>query len=69
MSQKHYPEEFRIEAVRQTVARCHPVTGVSSLQVTDGPATPGEMKKRFVEYIDQLTKGKDPARVRIFMEG
>ncbi|KFI20958.1 ATPase [Nitrosococcus oceani C-27] len=40
-----------------------------ALQVTDGPATPVEMKKRFEEYIDQLTKGKDPAKVRIVMEG
>jgi hypothetical protein len=40
-----------------------------ALQVTDGPATPAEMKKRFEEYIDQLTKGKDPAKVRIVMEG
>ncbi len=39
-----------------------------ALQVTDGPATPAEMKKRFEEYIDQLTKGKDPAKVRIVME-
>lgn len=39
-----------------------------ALQVTDGPATPAEMKKRFDEYIDQLTKGKDPAKVRIVME-
>lgn len=39
-----------------------------ALQVTDGPATPGEMKKRFDDYIDQLTKGKDPAKVRIVME-
>ncbi len=39
-----------------------------ALQVADGPVTPGEMKKRFEEYIDQLTKGKDPAKVRIVME-
>ena len=39
-----------------------------ALQVTDGPATPAEMKKRFEEYIDRLTKGKDPAKVRIVME-
>ena len=39
-----------------------------ALQVTDGPATPAEMKKRFEEYIDQLTKGKDPAKVRIVLE-
>jgi len=40
----------------------------AALQVTDGPATPAEMKKRFEEYIDQLTRGKDPAKVRIVME-
>ena len=40
----------------------------SALRVADGPATPVEMKKRFEEYIDQLTKGKDPAKVRIIME-
>jgi hypothetical protein len=40
-----------------------------ALQVTAGPATPAEMKKRFEAYIDQLTKGKDPAKVRIVMEG
>ena len=39
-----------------------------ALQVTDGPATPSEMKKRFDEYIDQLTKGKDPAKVRLVLE-
>ncbi|EIC22819.1 DUF6079 family protein [Thiorhodovibrio frisius] len=39
-----------------------------ALQVTDGPATPMEMKKRFEEYIDQLTKGKDPAKVRMVLE-
>ena len=40
----------------------------SALRVNDGPTTPAEMKKRFEEYIDQLTKGKDPAKVRIVME-
>ena len=39
-----------------------------ALQVTDGPATPGEMKKRFDSYIDQLIRGKDPAKVRIVLE-
>lgn len=41
----------------------------TALQVEGGPATPLEMKKRFEEYIDQLTKGKDPAKVRIIVEG
>ena len=40
----------------------------TALKVTDGPATPAELKKRFEEYIDQLTKGKDPAKVRIVLE-
>jgi hypothetical protein len=39
-----------------------------ALQVTDGPATPAEMKKRFEAYIDQITKGRDPAKVRIVLE-
>lgn len=40
----------------------------NALQVTNGPATPVEIKKRFEEYIDQLTKGKDQAKVRIVIE-
>lgn len=40
----------------------------TALKVTDGPATPAEMKNRFDEYIDKLTKGKDPAKVRIVVE-
>ena len=39
-----------------------------ALQITDGPATPAELKKRFEAYIDQLTRGHDPANVRIVME-
>jgi hypothetical protein len=39
-----------------------------ALQVEGGPATPTEMKKRFEEYIEQLTKGKDPSKVRIVLE-
>ena len=39
-----------------------------ALKISGGPATPAEMKKRFEEYVDGLTKGKDPAKVRIVME-
>lgn len=39
-----------------------------ALQIESGPATPAEIKKRFDDFIDQLTKGKDPAKVRILME-
>ncbi|RLC55646.1 MAG: hypothetical protein DRH89_07265, partial [Candidatus Cloacimonadota bacterium] len=40
----------------------------TALQKTGGPSTPDEMKKRFVEFVDALTKGKDPAKVRIVLE-
>lgn len=39
-----------------------------ALKVEGGPATPTEMKKRFEEYLEQLTKGNDPAKVRIVLE-
>ena len=32
------------------------------------PATAVEMKKRFEEYLDELTKGKEPGKVRIVLE-
>jgi hypothetical protein len=32
------------------------------------PATPAEMKKRFEDYLDELTKGHEPGKVRIVLE-
>ncbi len=32
------------------------------------PATPAEIKKRFEKYLDELTKGKEPGKVRIVLE-
>ncbi|MDG6998066.1 MAG: ATP-binding protein [Nitrososphaerota archaeon] len=32
------------------------------------PTTPAEMEKRFDEYLNQLTKGKEPGKVRIVLE-
>lgn len=32
------------------------------------PATLGEMKKRFEDYLDHKAKGKDPNKVRIVLE-
>ena len=32
------------------------------------PATPAEMRKRFEEYLDELTSGKEPGKVRIVLE-
>ena len=39
-----------------------------ALQIESGPATPAEIKIRFDDYINKLTKGKNPAKVRIVME-
>jgi hypothetical protein len=33
-----------------------------------GPSTPNEIKRAISDYVDSLTKGKDPAKVRIVME-
>ena len=33
-----------------------------------GPASPDEFKKTLVGYVDELTRGKDPAKVRIVLE-
>ncbi len=38
------------------------------LQANSGPGTPSEMKKRFEDYIDKLTQGKEPSKVRIVIE-
>lgn len=40
----------------------------SALQASGGPATPEEIKRRFSDYIDQITKGKEQAKVRIVLE-
>ena len=40
----------------------------NALKVTGGPVTPAEIKRRFEEYIDQLTRGNDQAKVRIVLE-
>ncbi|NLI41205.1 MAG: ATP-binding protein [Caldisericales bacterium] len=32
------------------------------------PATPAEMRKRFEEYLERLTRGKEPGKVRIVLE-
>lgn len=40
----------------------------AALLAGGSPATPAEMKKRFEEYMDELTKGKEPGKVRIVLE-
>ena len=39
-----------------------------ALKLNGGPVTPDEIKKRFNEYVDNLSKGKDQAKVRIVLE-
>jgi len=40
----------------------------TALLAGGSPVTPAEMKKRFEEYVDKLTKGKEPGKVRIVLE-
>ena len=39
-----------------------------ALLASGSPTTPAEMKKRFDEYLDKLTKGKEPGKIRIVLE-
>ena len=40
----------------------------SALLSGGSPATPSEMKKRFEQYLDELTKGEEPAKIRIVLD-
>jgi hypothetical protein len=40
----------------------------SALLAGGSPATPGELKKRFEEYLHEKARGKDPGKVRIVLE-
>ena len=40
----------------------------NSLAAGGAPATPGELKKRFEDYVDLKIKGKEPAKIRIVLE-
>jgi predicted ATPase len=40
----------------------------AALLAGGSPATPAEMRKRFEEYLDTVTKGKEPGKVRIVLE-
>ena len=42
---------------------------VRALLSGGAPVTPAEMKKRFEEYLDQLTKGNETGKVRIVLTG
>jgi hypothetical protein len=40
----------------------------AALLAGGSPSTPAEMKKRFETYLDELTKGREPGKVRIVLE-
>jgi len=40
----------------------------NALLAGGSPATPGELRKRFEEYLDGLTRGKELGKVRIVLE-
>jgi len=40
----------------------------TALLAGGSPVTPAEMKKRFERYLDDLTKGKEPSKVRLVLE-
>ena len=42
--------------------------GTARRTLPGSPATPGELKKRFGDYIDEKAKGLDTAKVRIVIE-
>ena len=39
-----------------------------ALKLSEGPATPQELRVRFEAFLDELTRGNDPNKVRIVME-
>ena len=62
-----------VEGVRQVLEGLVKVTITledlrNALLSGGSPATPAEMRKRFEEYLDGLTKGKEPGKVRIVLE-
>jgi len=40
----------------------------AALLAGGSPVTPAEMRKRFEDYLDQITKGKESGKVRIVLE-
>ena len=62
-----------IEAMKEVLSGLEKVTVKvqelqKALQIESGPVTPIEIKKRFDDFISNLTKGKDPEKVRIILE-
>jgi hypothetical protein len=76
MTKRTLPDDLDRQFIRALQEALSGLTKVSvkigelrdALLVGGSPATPEEMRKRFEQYIDQLTKGKEPGKVRIILE-
>lgn len=76
LATRRLPEEVTQEFVRalqEALSGLVRVTvGVADLRAAllrgGSPATPAELKRRFEEYLDELTKGQEPGKVRIVVE-
>ena len=53
----------RLRKVSVKMEDLHPALGGGS-----SPVTPVEIKRRFEEYLDELTRGKEPDKVRVVLE-
>ena len=42
--------------------------GAEGSSANGSPASPAEMKRRFEGYLDGLSKGEEPAKVRVVLE-
>ena len=66
-------EDAAVHALREVLSGLQKVTVDADklqeiLRHGGGPATPEELKQRFIDYIDSLTRGKDPDKVRLVLE-
>lgn len=76
LKERRLPDELSddfIQAVNELLSGLIPVAvKIHDLRAAllrgGSPATPAELKKRFEEYLDEVTKGYEPAKVRIVLE-
>ena len=76
LEQRKLPDELTPEFIHALQEALSGLTRVTvkiedlrhALLAGGSPATPAEMRKRFEEYLDDLTKGKEPGKVRIVLE-
>jgi len=76
LERRKLPEEFTpdfIHTLQEVLSGLVKVTVTpedlcAALLNGGSPATPAEMKKRFEEYLDELTKGHEFGKVRIVLE-